>query len=217
MPLTDVEVRQARTTGKAYILGDGRGLALAVTANGGKSWHFRYQWLGKRRRMSLGTYPEIGLKEARTLREAARALVTKGVNPQQHRERERLVRRLAEEQVFQTVFNIWIEHRRLSLKPKRQGSLAQIQQIFRKDILPVLGKRSVYDITRTDLVEVLAKIEARDALTIAQKCRLWLRQLFHFAMVRFPGLERNPALDLSAVALPRPPVAHNPFLRMEEP
>jgi hypothetical protein len=56
MLLTDIAVRQARATGKAYILGDGRGLALSVTANGGKSWHFRYQWLGKQRRMSLGTY-----------------------------------------------------------------------------------------------------------------------------------------------------------------
>ncbi|AMN48012.1 hypothetical protein ACG33_13070 [Steroidobacter denitrificans] len=63
---------------------------------------------------------------------------------------------------------------------------------------------------------MLAKIEARGAFTIAQKCRLWLRQLFRFAMVKFPGLECNPASDLDAVALPRMPVAHNPFLRVEE-
>jgi integrase len=216
MSLTDIAVRQARATGKVYTLSDGRGLALNIATNGGKSWHFRYQWLGKRRRMSLGTYPEVSLKEARTLREAARALVAKGVSPQEHRKYERLVRRLAEKQVFQAVFDTWIEHRRLSLNPGRQGSLAQMQQIFRKDILPTLGKRSVYDITRNDLVEVLAKIEARDACTVAQKCRLWFRQLFRFAMVKFPGLERNPALDLDAVALPRAPVAHNPFLRMDE-
>ncbi|MCR6701294.1 MAG: integrase arm-type DNA-binding domain-containing protein [Dokdonella sp.] len=216
MPLTDIAVRQARAIGKAYTLGDGRGLALNVAANGSKSWHFRYPWLGKQRRMSLGTYPEVSLKEARTRREAARALVASGVNPQEHRKHERLVRHLAEEQVFQTVFDIWVEHRRLSLKPKRQGSLVQIQRIFRKDILPTLRKRSIYDISRSDLVAVLAKIEARGALTIAQKCRLWLRQLFRFAMVKFPGLERNPALDLDAVALPRVPVVHNPFLRVEE-
>lgn len=216
MPLTDIAIRQARATGKAYTLGDGRGLALNVAANGSKSWHFRYPWLGKQRRMSLGTYPEVSLKEVRTRREAARALVASGVNPQEHRKHERLVRHLAEEQVFQAVFDIWVEHRRLSLKPKRQGSLVQIQRIFRKDILPTLRKRSIYDISRSDLVAVLAKIEARGALTIAQKCRLWLRQLFRFAMVKFPGLERNPALDLDAVALPRVPVVHNPFLRVEE-
>ncbi|MEZ0472979.1 tyrosine-type recombinase/integrase [Luteimonas salinilitoris] len=216
MPLTDIAVRQTPATGKAYTLGDGRGLALYVAANGGKSWHFRYRWLGRQRRMSLGTYPEVSLKDARIRREALRALVARGVNPQEHRKRERRVRRLAEEQVFQAVFNTWIEHRRSSLKPGRQGSLAQMQQVFRKDILPTLGKRTVYDITRADLVQVLAKIEARKAFTIAQKCRLWLRQLFRFAMVKFPGLERNPALGLDVVALPKPPVAHNPFLRMEE-
>ncbi|KAF1687351.1 integrase [Pseudoxanthomonas broegbernensis] len=216
MPLTDIAVRQARATGKAYTLGDGRGMALNVAANGSKNWHFRYRWLGKQRRMSLGTYPEVSLKEARTRREAARALVARGVNLQEYRKHERLVRHMAEEQVFQTVFDTWVEHRRLSLKPKRQGSLLQIQRIFRKDIPPTLRKRSIYDISRSDLVAVLAKIEARGALTIAQKCRLWLRQLFRFAMVKFPGLERNPALDLDAVALPRVPVAHNPFLRVEE-
>ena len=66
MPLSDTAVRHAQATGKAYTLGDGHGLALNVEANGRKSWHFRYSWLGKQRRMSLGTYLAVSLEEARS-------------------------------------------------------------------------------------------------------------------------------------------------------
>ena len=41
MALSDLVVRQAKATGKAYTLPDIDGLALAVTATGSKSWHFR--------------------------------------------------------------------------------------------------------------------------------------------------------------------------------
>lgn len=53
------------------------GLYLAVTANGGKSWHFRYFWLSQRKWMSLGTYPEVSLLEAHALQDEARALVAR--------------------------------------------------------------------------------------------------------------------------------------------
>ena len=59
MALSDLAVRQAKATGKAYTLPDLDGLSLAVTAAGGRTWHFRYYWAGKQKRMSLGTYPEV--------------------------------------------------------------------------------------------------------------------------------------------------------------
>lgn len=51
---------------------------------------------------------------------------------------------------------------------------------------------------------------------MAEKVRTWLKQLFRFALVKAPGLEQNPASDLDVVAVPKPPVTHNPFLRMPE-
>ena len=69
MALSDMAVRRAKATGKAYALYDTLGLSLAVTANGGKSWHFRYYWLNKRKRISFGTYPEVSLVEARSPRD----------------------------------------------------------------------------------------------------------------------------------------------------
>jgi integrase len=66
------------------------------------------------------------------------------------------------------------------------------------------------------LLNVLGKIERRKALTTAEKCRTWFNQMFRYALVMVPGLERNPASDLDVVALPKPPVNDNPFLRLDE-
>lgn len=216
MALSEMAVRHARITGNDYTLGDSDGLTLNVTARGGKVWLFRYYWSGKQKRMSLGSYPQIGLKEARTRRDEARALVAQGINPYEHRKQQRLAVHSAREHTFEAVFNQWVEFRRLSLKEGRQSTLSQILRIFNKDVLPTLGGRSIYDINRHDLLDLLSRIEQRKALTTAEKCRTWFNQLFRYALVKIEGLEHNPASDLDVVALPKPPVTHNPFLRMDE-
>lgn len=216
MALSDMAVRQAKANGKAYTLGDIDGLSLSVTAQGGRSWHFRYCWAGKQKRMSLGTYPEVSLREARTLRDQMRALLAKGINPKTHRKLKRQAVRFAAENSFKSVYLLWLEHRKLELKEGRQSTLSQIQRIFVKDVLPRLGSISIYDIQRPDLLEVLARIEGRGALSIAEKVRTWLNQLFRFALVKVPGLAQNPASDLDVVAAPKPPVVSNPYLRLSE-
>src|SRR3546814_17551543 len=71
MALSDLIVRQAKTTGKRYTLYDNDCLSLMVSAARGKSWMFRYSWLGKQKRMALGGYPALSLREARTDRDKA--------------------------------------------------------------------------------------------------------------------------------------------------
>jgi hypothetical protein len=44
-----------------YKLYDEKGLFLQVTPNGGKWWRFKYQFDGKEKLLSLGTYPEVPL------------------------------------------------------------------------------------------------------------------------------------------------------------
>ncbi|MFL1416571.1 tyrosine-type recombinase/integrase [Pseudomonas fildesensis] len=216
MALSEMSIRHARVTGSDYTLGDSDGLTLNVTASGGKIWLFRYYWAGKQKRMSIGSYPQIGLKEARSRRDEARALVAQRINPYERRKEQRRAVRFATEHTFEAIFNQWVEFRRLSLKEGRQSTLSQILRIFNKDVLPTLGGRSIYDINRHDLLDLLSRIEQRKALTTAEKCRTWFNQLFRYALVKIEGLEHNPASDLDVVALPKPPVTHNPFLRMDE-
>ena len=62
MPLSDLEIRNAKEPGK---LTDGRGLYLLVTPTGSKLWRFDYRFVGKRRTLALGQYPSVKLSDAR--------------------------------------------------------------------------------------------------------------------------------------------------------
>lgn len=130
MALSDLAVRQAKATGKAYTLPDLDGLSLAVTAAGGRTWHFRYYWAGKQKRMSLGTYPAVTLREARSLHDEARPLPAKGINPRVHRKHKGSVVRLAGENTFEAVYRKWLKHRGLSLKAGRQTTLSRLPRTF---------------------------------------------------------------------------------------
>lgn len=216
MALSDMAVRHARATGKPYSLSDADGLSLYISSGGSKIWHFRYYWFGKQHRMSLGSYPQIGLKDARVLRDETRALVSEGINPCDQRKEQKRAAQVMADNTFGSVYAQWLAFRSLELKEGRQSTLSQIRRIFKRDILPYLGDRSIFGITRYDLLDVLSQIEMRDALSIAEKCRTWLNQFFRYALVRVSGLEINPAFDLDVVAIPQPPVEHNPFLEMSE-
>lgn len=171
MALTDLAVRQAQTTGKDYPLADFDGFSLVISATGGKSWHFRYYWVAQQKWMSLGTYPEVSLREARALRDEARALLVKGINPKIDRKQKFRAACLAAEYSFKAVYLQWLVHRRLELKEGRQSTLSQIQRIFDKNVLPTLGSMSIYNVRRADLLEVIARIERRKAFTTAEKLR----------------------------------------------
>ncbi len=47
---------------------DGGGLYLEVAPSGGKWWRLKYRFGGKEKRISLGVYPDVSLKQARRRR-----------------------------------------------------------------------------------------------------------------------------------------------------
>jgi integrase len=216
MALTDTIVRQAKATGKAYTIGDFDGLSLVVSPQGGKSWHFRYYWGGKQKRMSLGSYPEVSLREARQARDEARGLLAKGGNPHTHRKQKRQAVRTASAHTFEAVFQQWIEHRGREIKTGKRSTYSHILRTFGRDVLPFLGKRPIHELRRPDLLEVIERIERRGALSVSEHVRGHLNQIFRYALVKVPGLETNYASDLDVVAIPRTPARHHPFLRMDE-
>src|ERR1700730_4450335 len=68
--LTDSAIRAAKSkTGQTVKLSDGGGLQLWVQPSGSKLWNLAYRFAGKQRKLAIGSYPGIGLKEARAKRE----------------------------------------------------------------------------------------------------------------------------------------------------
>ena len=70
-----------------YKLYDSEGLYLQVTPTGGKWWRLKYRFGGKEKLLSLGTYPEVSLSEARDRRASARTLLAKEtpIDPSENR------------------------------------------------------------------------------------------------------------------------------------
>ena len=81
MPLTDKECRNAKAAPKVYRMNDSRGLYLEVSPTGGRYWRYKYKFLKKEKRVSLGVYPNTSLAEARNKRDAARKMLSEGVEP----------------------------------------------------------------------------------------------------------------------------------------
>jgi hypothetical protein len=61
MPLSDVQVRQAKPRDKACKLFDAGGLYLEVFPTGGKRWRMKYRFDGKEKCLAFGTYPDVPL------------------------------------------------------------------------------------------------------------------------------------------------------------
>jgi len=82
MPLSDANIRNASgRPGKTVKLSDGGGLQLWLTPNGSKLWYLAYQFAGKQRKLAIGPYPRIGLKDARQRCDDAKRQLDAGVDP----------------------------------------------------------------------------------------------------------------------------------------
>ena len=88
-PMSEDTVRSAMSKDKQFVLFDGGGLRLLVTPSGGKLWRFKYRFNNQEKCLSLGTYPEIGLEDARRSRDAAKELLLHGLDPSEIRKQEK--------------------------------------------------------------------------------------------------------------------------------
>lgn len=66
---------------KEFTLTDGLGLGARVSVNGKIRWQYRYKIDGKNKRLDLGYYPEISLKNARELLQQCRDWLAQGLDP----------------------------------------------------------------------------------------------------------------------------------------
>jgi hypothetical protein len=76
--LTDAKIRAARPSERPVKLFDGGGLYLEVSPRGGRWWRLKFRFEGREKRLSLGIYPQVSLKEVRRRRDEARVRLAQG-------------------------------------------------------------------------------------------------------------------------------------------
>lgn len=158
--LTDLGIQRAKPREKAYKLKDDRGLYLLVTPAGGRLWRLRFSIDGRESMVSLGSYPDVSLKDAREKRDEARRLIGKGINPAVHRK----VQRVARADTFGALAAEWLETR----KAKLSASTFQKAQWMLVDLLgPYIGKQPIKSLGPPEVLEALRRIEARGRIETA--------------------------------------------------
>src|ERR1700735_151449 len=138
MSLTDTAIRNAKPGEKPVRLFDGGGLYLEVSPTGGKWWRLKYRFEGKEKRLSLGVYPDISLKAARDRRDAARKLLTDGVDPSANKKALNQARAEGAAHSFEVVALEW--HAKFSPGWAERHKV-NIARVLERDITPWIGSR----------------------------------------------------------------------------
>jgi hypothetical protein len=155
MPLTDTAVRNAKPSGKPFKLYDERGLYLEVSPTGGKWWRLKYRFDGKEKRLSLGVYPDVKLKDARDRRDVARKLLADGIDPSENRKAQKSARADRASNSFEVVTREW--YAKYSPTWATDHGKRIIRR-FERDIFPWIGGQAIAEITAPELLTVVRRI-----------------------------------------------------------
>lgn len=177
---------------------DSGNLYLEVAATGSKRWFWKYTFDSKEKRLAIGNYPGVRLKEARAVRDENRALLRQGIDPSQQRRLEKLSNKIDGDATFEAVAREYHRIKTPSLSPRYAARWVSIME---KDAFPWIGSLPLSSITAPMLLHVLRRVESRGAYETAHTLRQWCGQVFRHG-VATGRCDRNPAPDLSGALVP---------------
>jgi integrase len=189
--LTDAAAHKKRPhPDKRIELHDGNGLYLVIQSTGAKSWAYRYRVDGKSRKLTLGTLLELGAKpvqdaegempalsvsEARQRASAAAVKVQRGTDPITEKKR-------AEARTRNTVDGLLDAFVTDHVEGLRSGD--QVERVFDVYVRPRIGKKSIYDLKRSDITTMLNEIKEDHGPVMADRTLAYVRKAFNWQMVQ---------------------------------
>lgn len=219
--LSDKAIRSALKAaveaGKSRKISDGGGLVLEARPTGSGWWRWRFWRDGKEGMLSLGTYPEVSLKDARERRDQARRRLAAGEDPGEARKAEKAERMAAAQAArlhaegkpgpgtFEAVAREWLETVHQTKVSAGHAERTRIR--LEQDVFPWLGRRPIGEVTAPDLLQCLRRVEARGAIETAHRIKDSCGQVFRFGVASGVCM-RNPAADLRDALRPVPTRHH---------
>ncbi|MHB8915015.1 MAG: tyrosine-type recombinase/integrase [Thiobacillus sp.] len=207
MPLTDTAIRNAKPLDKPTKLTDGGGLYLLLKPNGARWWRLDYRFGSKRKTLSMGVYPDVSLKDARTWRDEARKLLAVDIDPGENRKAIKATKTDQAANSFEVVGREWFAK---NSPGWAKGHAEKIIRRLERDIFPWLGNRPIMEITAPEVLQSLHRIEARGVLETAHRALQNCGQVFRYA-VQTGRAQRDPSADLRGALAPWKP-KHYPAL-----
>ncbi len=210
MALTAIEAKGAKATDKPQKLADGGGMYLLIHPNGAKYWRLDYRFAGKRKTLAIGVYPDVSLSEARDKREAARKLLSNGIDPVENRKAVKASKSERAGNSFEVIAREWYSKNSASWS---ENHGCRIIRRLERDIFPWIGSKPIAEITAPQLLAVLRRIEERGAVETAHRAHQNCGQVFRYAIATGRA-ERDPSPDLKGSL---PPVKQSHHAAITEP
>ncbi len=179
--LTDAECKNATCPPekKRVRLACSGGLYLEVSPAGSKRWFYKYRKDGKEGRMALGSYPDVGGKDARKARDAAKLKKSTGVDPVQVRKVEKLKATTPDADTFKATALEWYA---MKLDSWSSHYAIREKRNLEKDLFPFLGARRIGDIEAIELLATVRRVEERGALDVAHRVLTTAGQVWRYAV-----------------------------------
>lgn len=192
MPLTDLRIRAEKPGEKPRKLADGGGLYLLINPNGGKWWRLKYRYGGKEKLLSLGTYPDVSLREAREKRDEARQQLRNDIDPGANRKALKAAESPEVVDSFEVIAREWFSK---NVDNWTKVHADKLKRRLEKDVYPWLGVRPIADITTQELLKALERIQERGAIDTARRAQQSCAQIFNYAIITGRATH-NPAANL---------------------
>ena len=196
--LTVTAINQAKPKDKPYKLSDEKGLYLLVQSTGGKLWRFDYRFIGKRKTLAIGAYPDLSLVEARNVREKARNSLANDIDPSEVKKAVKSAKHDLLTNSFETIAREWIATK---MQTKSDGYKKNVLRRFELYLFPWLGKRVISEITAPELLSVIRRIENQNKIETAYRTLQAVGQVFRYA-VQTGRVLRDITTDLKGALTP---------------
>ncbi|MEE6081808.1 integrase arm-type DNA-binding domain-containing protein, partial [Avibacterium paragallinarum] len=206
--LNNTKISTAKPQEKDYTLSDGQGLYLLIKTNGSKLWRFNYYDLLKKRKLiSLGSYPEISLLEARTKRDEYRSLLAKGIDPQDY------IFKQKEQAVFNqsnTLISVAQDWRKMKSSKVEADTMRDQWRLLELHLFPHLGNMPISEITAPFTRMKLQKLADEKKFEMLKKVIRGLNEIMRFA-VNGGLIQFNPTANIQEL-FPSGEVQHRPSI-----
>lgn len=197
--LTDAKLRKlnGKPIPKLIEMPDGGGLSIRITPLGLIVFQYRYRYAGKARRMTLGSYDEISLKEARDMVQEAKRVLAEGKDPI-------TVKSMTLEEIAGAAsVKDCLSHWTASAQAQRLVKLQYWERAFERHVIPYVGDMIVDEMQISHWQPVFKRMRTNGAETFAGIMLSKLKQVFSYCL-RTEKIRVNPiaALRISDVGKP---------------
>lgn len=211
MALTHFDLKNAQPADKPYKLSDGGGLHLLVQPNGNKFWRYRYRFAGVEKMLALGSYPASSLADARIRRDAAKKLLEAGTDPSVQKKLDKIAAAALARNTFGLVADEFLENHQA--KGSAESTKAKVRWLL-KEVAAPLADRPISDITPTEMLEVLKRVERSGRRETAKRLRATISAVFRLAIVTLRATN-DPTSALRGALVP-PIVRHRAAITDEK-